>query len=466
MEGADRGGGSHLSAAARTDTRQTGNDGNASTGIHESRTANVVTQHGMYGDTSSLCTTQSGRSLGDDGHVGGEPLQDNEEAKSQSKLDGELSNAPASKGYGNGSRAGRNPDETLHNGGNQLKQSEGTQLNLFQIDNGLQNIDDEPVLSPLSDIKQINLKQEKEQSATNNTEIELQEVLVPFLYHYQSFIPFHAILHHMVCNKALTANEKITYTSTILKGLNPSIFYNTNNGMSNIVFELDNIQISYINKKGERTAKRIPYSDFYHVLEKVVFDERFCKVEDRVSNMDSLAKDLKNNPAITEYIQECKTRAISITRVVDKDNFSFNRKDKEEAKHKEQIQPKEQLQHKGQIQSVASNLPANFHYDLATIQKGGAKTRYGWNIAAIQTLKQLENENRTATFEEQKVLSKYVGWGGLSQVVDSSNERWNKEYNELKSLLTKEEYEAARTTVNNAFYTAPEIAFAINQALV
>ncbi len=467
MEGIDRGRGSHLSADTRTDTRQTGNDGNASLRIHEGGTASVTTQHGMYGDTSSIRTTQGRRGLGDDGHVGGEPLPGTEERKSQFKLAGGLSNAPASKGYSNGSRAGRNPDETLHNRGNQLKQPEGTQLSLFQIDNGLLNIDDELAPTPLSD-----LKQEKEQSATNDTEIELQEVLVPFLYHYQPFIPFHAILHHMVCNKALTANEKITYTSTVLKGLNPSIFYNTNSGMSNIVFESDNIQISYINKKGERTAKRIPYSDFYHILEKVVFDERFCKVEDRVSNMDTLEKDFKNNPAITEYIQECKTR------VAGKDNFSFNRKDEEKIKYKEQpqskeqIQPKEQLQykeqlqHEKQLQSVALTSPANFHYDLATIEKGGAKTRYGWNMAAIQTLKQLENENRTATFEEQKVLSKYVGWGGLSQVFDSSNERWNKEYNELKSLLTKEEYEAARATVNNAFYTAPEIALAINQALV
>lgn len=446
MEGVDRGRGSHLSTNTTRDTRQTGNDGNASTGIYESGTASVVTQHGMYGDTSSLRTTKSRRGLGDDGDVGGEPLQDTQERKSQSKLDGELSNAPASKGYGNGSRAGRNLDETLHNRGNQLKQPEGTQLSLFNMDNG-------HISSPLSD-----LEQEKEQSVTKDKEI--QEVIVPFLYHYQPFLPFHAILYHMVQNKAFTANEKVTYTSTILKGINPSIFYNTDNGMSNIVFESDSIQISYINKKGERTAERIHYSDFYHVLENVVLDARFCKVEDRVSNVATLANDFKNNSVITEYIQEC------ITRAANKDTFSFNRKDKEQSQYKEQIQPKEQLQYEEQTQPVDSTSPANFHYDIATIEKGGAKTRYGWNIAAIQTLKQLEGENRTATTEEQKVLSKYVGWGGLSQVFDYANERWNKEYNELKSLLTKEEYEAARATVNNAFYTAPEIALAINQALV
>ena len=127
---------------------------------------------------------------------------------------------------------------------------------------------------------------------------------------------------------------------------------------------------------------------------------------------------------------------------------------------------KEQPQSKEQTQPVVLTPAMNFHYDIAAIEKGGAKTRYGWNIAAIQTLKQIETENRTATTEEQKILSKYIGWGGLSQVFDHANERWNKEYDELKSLLTKEEYEAARATVNNAFYTAPEIALAINQVLV
>lgn len=432
MEGADGGRGSRLSTNTRRDTRQTGNDGNASVGIYESRTASVVTQHGMYGNASSIRTTESKRGFGDDGHVRREQLQGNEERKSQSKLAGELSNATTSKEYNDGGREGRNLDETLYNRGNQPKKSEGEQLSLFKSDNGVEN-------SSLS-----GLKQEKEQSVVKDKEI--QEVIVPFLYHYQPFMPFHAILYHMVQNKDFTVYEKITYISTILKGLNPSIFYNTNNGMSNIVFESNNIQISYINKKEGRIAEGIHYADFYHVLENVVLDERFCKIEDRILDVQSFVNYFKQNPIITKYIQEC------ITRTANKD------KEQEQTQHEEQPQSKEQIQ-----QAVSDS---NFHYDIATIEKGGAKTRYGWNIAAIWTLKQIETENRTATIEEQKILSKYVGWGGLSQVFDSDNERWNKEYKELKNLLTKEEYDAARATVNNAFYTAPEIALAINQALV
>ena len=108
----------------------------------------------------------------------------------------------------------------------------------------------------------------------------------------------------------------------------------------------------------------------------------------------------------------------------------------------------------------------NFHYNLWEMKKGGSKTRYQWNMDAIRTLKQIESENRLATPEEQKVLSKFVGWGGLSQAFDEENAGWSKEYAELKELLSDEEYSAARATVNNAFYTSPEIAMCMNSALV
>jgi len=85
---------------------------------------------------------------------------------------------------------------------------------------------------------------------------------------------------------------------------------------------------------------------------------------------------------------------------------------------------------------------------------------------AIRTLKQIEAENRLATPQEQEILSKFVGWGGLSQAFDENNESWSKEYAQLKEFLTDEEYSAARATVNNAFYTSPEIASCMNQALV
>ncbi len=107
----------------------------------------------------------------------------------------------------------------------------------------------------------------------------------------------------------------------------------------------------------------------------------------------------------------------------------------------------------------------NFQYNLWELPKGGAKTRYEWNVKAIETLKEIEAEHRLATPDEQNSLSYYVGWGGLSEAFDERNTSWKKEYAKLKELLTKEEYDSARATVNNAFYTSPEIARSMYDAL-
>lgn len=107
----------------------------------------------------------------------------------------------------------------------------------------------------------------------------------------------------------------------------------------------------------------------------------------------------------------------------------------------------------------------NFRFEGKELLKGGAKTRYQWNMEAIRLLKQIDYENRPATKEEQELLFRYVGWGGLSQVFDEKNENWKKEYGELKNLLERGEYEDARESVNTAFYTAPAITKAVFTAL-
>lgn len=107
----------------------------------------------------------------------------------------------------------------------------------------------------------------------------------------------------------------------------------------------------------------------------------------------------------------------------------------------------------------------NFSYDGWAPPTGGPKTRYQYNIQAIKTLKQIEQENRYATKEEQKVLSTYVGWGGISQAFDQTNDRWAAEYQELRELLSESEYQAARASVNSAFYTPSAVTKAIYQAL-
>ena len=107
----------------------------------------------------------------------------------------------------------------------------------------------------------------------------------------------------------------------------------------------------------------------------------------------------------------------------------------------------------------------NFRITDDHLGEGGAKTKYTFNIAAIQTLKQIEAEGRQATPQEQETLSKYVGWGGLPQAFDAENANWQKEYQQLKSLLTDEEYAAARGSTLNAHYTSPVVIRAMYEAL-
>lgn len=118
------------------------------------------------------------------------------------------------------------------------------------------------------------------------------------------------------------------------------------------------------------------------------------------------------------------------------------------------------------LQNQEMDILHNYHITSWEERAGGAKTRFKENVQAIRLLKKLEEEKRLATTEEQEVLSGYVGWGGIPQAFDPNNSTWEKEYDELKNILTDEEYEAARETVTNAFYTNPGVIDAMYHALL
>ena len=107
----------------------------------------------------------------------------------------------------------------------------------------------------------------------------------------------------------------------------------------------------------------------------------------------------------------------------------------------------------------------NFRITDEHLGEGGAKAKCRANIEAIQLLKYLEENSFQASSEHQEVLSRYVGWGGIPEVFDESKSEWSKEYAELKSLLTPEEYEAARGSTLNAHYTSPAVIRAIYEAV-
>ena len=107
----------------------------------------------------------------------------------------------------------------------------------------------------------------------------------------------------------------------------------------------------------------------------------------------------------------------------------------------------------------------NFHITDIHLGEGGPKAKFRANMDAINLLKELEAENRQATPEEQEILSRYVGWGGLADAFDESKPAWAKEFTELYATLSPEEYAAARGTTLNAHYTSPTVIQAIYEAV-
>lgn len=115
--------------------------------------------------------------------------------------------------------------------------------------------------------------------------------------------------------------------------------------------------------------------------------------------------------------------------------------------------------------AIPKNTAQNFHITDPDLGAGGQKTKYQNNVAAIRLLKDLEAQGRSATPEEQEVLSRYVGWGGIPQAFDAANEKWASEYTELKTLLNPEEYASARGSTLNAHFTSPTVIEGMYQAL-
>ena len=109
--------------------------------------------------------------------------------------------------------------------------------------------------------------------------------------------------------------------------------------------------------------------------------------------------------------------------------------------------------------------PHNFRIQDNDLGAGGPKAKYKANMEAIHLLQTLEKEERLATPEEQEILSRYVGWGGIPQAFEESNSSWANEYLELKNTLSSEEYSAARASTLNAFYTSPTVIQSMYEAL-
>ena len=150
------------------------------------------------------------------------------------------------------------------------------------------------------------------------------------------------------------------------------------------------------------------------------------------------------------------TKAVTEPTVVDMSDVEEI--EEEEVTAKEDI-PESQEQEKAVLE------PHNFRIQDNDLGAGGPKSKYKANMEAIHLLQTLEKEERLATPEEQEILSRYVGWGGIPQAFEENNSSWANEYLELKNTLSPEEYSAARASTLNAFYTSPTVIRSMYEAL-
>lgn len=283
------------------------------------------------------------------------------------------------------------------------------------------------------------------------------------------YTPFKAFLQDLASTENLLMPNRLEFLSKIVLGDREERkgYCNNKYGLVEYVMKPFKVQMSLKNRHGERVTETTGYRELYEVLTYMAKQPFYCGEDQKARYNSMMQGELESLSPIYQEFKEKQQEFLennekqrnwnTETNVVDSQTASAQTDDKdtenvEDAETSKVLEP--------------DDTKSNFHYNLWEVPKGGAKTRYQWNVDAINTLKKIEAEGRLATSEEQKILANYVGWGGLSQAFDDNNASWKKEYDELKTLLSEEEYTAARATVNNAFYTAPEVASCISQALV
>ena len=285
---------------------------------------------------------------------------------------------------------------------------------------------------------------------------DLREALEILVSECSCYTPYKAFLMDMVDNKWLTMPVKLELLSdVILRDKDErSAFCNNKYGLISYSLNRFDFEVSYKNRFGERIQKKCDYRVLYEILTYMVKQPYYCGEDQKEHFKQMLLQDREHR---TDFYNNYVDRTISF-----KENIENWQKEVcDKGWNKEETS-------QDNTQDITANTgeKKNFHYNIWEVETGGVKTRFQWNIDAIKLLKQIESENRLATESEQKILSKYAGWGGISQAFDEKNSTWSKEYKELKETLTEEEYAAARATVNNAFYTSPKIATCMNEALV
>lgn len=240
----------------------------------------------------------------------------------------------------------------------------------------------------------------------------------------------------------------------------------------NKVEEIEQEDFEYEYHLGDKVTIGI---DEYEILE---FDDDIVRCYDyqyplfnKEFTREEFDRKVKENPA-NRHLINLKEETITPEKIEEKEDISQEKNvDIQEAIIVENIVPEFEKKEVRKTTTfdihpeIRNNERSQFAIQDDNLGVGTPKEKYQNNINAIKTLKVCEEENRFATKEEQNILSKYVGWGGLSQAFDENNIQWNNEYKELKSLLTEEEYKNAMESTLTAFYTPPIVIRAMYKAL-
>ena len=256
---------------------------------------------------------------------------------------------------------------------------------------------------------------------------DLRDALEIYLTKCSAIVPYQPFLQ-MVAESSLSKEDKLHFLNRTINNMEDKdqtkAYHNNAYGLVEYIQNKDTFMVDLKSRDGERKRFSATYEQLYSIMEYLIRAKTFV-IQRRINEY---AADYARTP--------------------------YEKKSALEKQFEDKLTNLRNRQRKG-----------NFHFEEAELPKGGQKTRYQWNVEAIRLLKQIEHEGRTATPEEQKVLARYVGWGGIAQAFDERNEGWQKEYAELKELLSTSEYADARETINTAFYTSPVITQAVYGAL-
>lgn len=283
-----------------------------------------------------------------------------------------------------------------------------------------------------------------------------------FIHGSMAIVPYQAIIYDFF-QKDVSGQAKVEFLQCLLTEANTytELADLVNNRPVNLWIEDNLLRISYEDEQGNRFEQMISYQEVAFEIQEAMDRDTFLTPEEyELGKMDGYA--FCGQRAVELY-QEYSEKEISkqpervVETTVEEPEGGRNEDNAKEEQHED---AKESTLEETEISG------GDFYYNQDwQLPQGGDKTRYQNNVEAIRTLKTLEAEGRAATPKEQETLARYVGWGGLANAFNQKNAGWKREYEELKELLTKEEYVQARASVTTSFYTPPEIIRGIYQAL-